>query len=120
MTTLRVGSTPFNMTRDINGFNGFGLVPAYDILSTTLTSEGGNQSFTVPGDKPNWIAIFSFDPGLRVFVALNTTATIPTSSFISDVSELNPTAWYVQNGDVLNFITPDTAAYVTVKLYTLL
>ncbi len=112
MTTL------FNMTRDINGYNGFGLMPADDKQSTTLSANAA-QSFVVPSNFPYWLAIFEIDPGLRVFVAHNTTATLPNSSFGSGVSDLNPTAWRVKAGDTLSFITPDASAYVVVPMYAL-
>lgn len=118
MTTKVIGSTLFQMTRDINGYNGFGLVPAYDIFRTTLTSGGGEQTFTVPSNYAYWIAVFYIDPGLRAFVSLNATATLPGAAFSNGgVAEGNPTALAVQAGDVIHMITPDTAVYTTVKLY---
>lgn len=116
MTTL------FNMIRDINGYNGFGL-PFSDTGFQTTLAQNVAQPYTIPlsisANYSKYIAIFSFDPGLRIFVANNTTAEVPGSSFASTVSELNPTARLVKGGDVLSFITPDTAAYVNVKLYAI-
>ncbi len=108
----------FSMTRDVNGFNGFGVFPSLDIWNTTLAANT-EQHFTVPASAAKWIAVFSFDPGLRIFCAYNLTAAVPGASFVSGTAELNPTAWEVKAGDVLSFITPDTSAYMTVKFYAL-
>ncbi len=111
-------SQKFIMTRDINGFNGFGLRVCLDIWSVQL-SANTEQHFTVPSNHKNWIAIFSYDPGLRVFVAVGQTAAVPGGSIGTGTSALNPTAKQVVLGDVISLITPDTSAFVTVELYAL-
>lgn len=121
--------TPFSMTRDINGYNGFGLQFSLDKYSATLVQStdttlavpvsgpfGSGQSTTVA----RFIAIFSYQPGATVWVANNATAAVPAgASFAAVSSELLPTARYVKAGDVLHFITPDTSAQVGVTFYVL-
>jgi hypothetical protein len=107
-----------NMTRDVTGATTYGRQESQDIYQTNLAANV-NQSFTVPSNNAKWLAIFSFDPGLRVFVNVNATATVPGSSFARGGGELNPTAFQVNAGDVINFITPDAAAYVTASLYAI-
>lgn len=121
-------TTKFNLTRDINGVNGFGL-PFSDTAYNTILSANSEQHFTVPANmgmgasgtsySSQWIALFNFDPGTRVWVADNVTAAIPGSSFAATNSELNPAARMVQGGDVLSFITADTSVSVSVSLYSL-
>lgn len=115
-------STPFDMGRDINGFNAFAPIYSDTVYQTTL-SANIEQHFTVPGSKigqfQNYIAVFSFDPGLRIFFANNVMAVIPGILFAAGPGELNPTTRYVKAGDILSFITPDTTAYVTVALYVI-
>jgi hypothetical protein len=108
----------FILTRDINGFNGFGLNPSNYIEEVQLL-QSAEQHFTVSSQNKNWLAIFSYDPGLRIFVADNATAAVPTTTFALGHSDLNPTALKVKGGDVLSFITPDTTAFVVVKFYGL-
>ncbi len=48
----------------------------------------------------------------------NSTPTIPASGTVGtqQYNEFRPKKRYVQGGDVLNFITPDTNAYIGVSL----
>lgn len=111
--------TLFAMTRDINGYNGFGLPFSINKYSATLTT-GAEQTFTVPSETRNYIVIFSFEPGARVWVAKNETAAVPAgATVVSTTSELNPTARQVLGGDVLHFITPDVTADMGITLYAL-
>ncbi len=110
-------STKFNMTRDINGYNGFGLKFADDSYQTTLAANVA-QTLTVPSNYPNWIAIFVVSPGSNIWIANNDEATVPGGSFLQDSSELNPVARQVKSGDILSFITADaTNPYVNVLFY---
>ncbi len=117
MATNNTSSTKFILTRDINGYNGFGLPFAFDNYQTTLAANVA-QTITVPSNFGTWIAIFSFSPGTNVWVANNDTAEIPGASFASSLSQLNPVAREVHAGDVLSFITAEsTNPYVNVALY---
>ncbi len=132
--------TKFNMTRDINGYNGFGLVftdTAYSCAlaantDTTLTvptgSSIGGAAYPVSGihaentgtPESQLIAIFEYNPGAVVWVANNTTAAVPAgATFAATASELNPAARAVTAGDVLHFITPDSGDVVSVLFYWL-
>lgn len=111
-------TTIFNMTRDINGFNGFGLEFADDNQKTTL-AVGVEQHFTVSSNYSTWLAVFSFEPGSSVWVANNETAAVPSGSFSSTDSQLNPSARKVFGGDVLSFISNNTTAEIGVSLYAI-
>ncbi len=101
-------STKFSMQRDINGYNGFGILPTTDIQAAYL-ADGVAQSITVPDNYAVWIAIFSYSPGSNIWVSFDgDTATVPTASFASSNSVLNPAARTVKAGDTISFITNDT------------
>jgi len=122
--------TPFSLTRDINGYNGFGLAFADDKYSATV-AQSTDTTLTVPSSFPagytrpyanaRYLAIFSYEPGAQVWVANNETAAIPAgASFASTTSELNPSARVVAGDDVLHFYTADaTGAAVGVIFYAL-
>lgn len=100
-------STKFSMTRDINGYNGFGILPTQDAFAAALAA-GVADSVTVPANYQNWIAIFSFSPGSSVWVSFNDTAVSPAGAFAASTSVLNPSARQVKAGDVISFYTDDT------------
>jgi hypothetical protein len=119
----------FSMTRDINGYNGFGLKPSDTNISATLTVST-DTTFTVPGNtqiggvnyqtKASWLAIFSIDPGDSVWVSINAVASAPAgSTFASTTSFLNPAAIEVQQGDVIHCFTTQTGVDVSVRFYSL-
>jgi hypothetical protein len=108
-------STKFNMIRDISGYNGFGIIPTYDIQGCSLTANAA-QTFTVPSNYPQWIAIFSVTPGANVFVNFTTTATVPSGTVGVITSVLLPSARAVKGGSTFSVITPDaTSPYITVE-----
>lgn len=122
-------ATPFNMTRDINGFNGYGLKFSDTKSSVTLAS-ATDTSLTVPGamamggngisTTSQWLAVFSYQPGANIYVALNQTAASPSgASFADTTSDHLPAARLVNGGDVLHFFTNDTSADVTVLFYSI-
>jgi hypothetical protein len=113
------GSTPFALTRDINGYNGFGLPFSKNNFKVILQANAA-QSFTVPSNAQNWIVIFSIEAGSKVWVDPTTTAAIPTSTIGASTSVLNPTGRQVSAGTVISMITGDTTAQVCVSLYVLL
>jgi hypothetical protein len=113
-------STKFQMTRDINGYNGFGVMPSEDI-QTGLLAVGVAQSVTVPDNFENWIAIFSYTPGASIWVSFTTTAIAPTGAFSSSASTLNPAARQVKAGQTISFITADsTNPLVSVEFQAIL
>ncbi len=108
-------STKFNMIRDISGYNGFGIIPTYDIQGCSLTANAA-QTFTVPSNYSNWIAIFSYTPGSNIFVSFTTTAAVPSGTVGALTSVLNPSARAVAGGSTFSVITPDaTSPYITVE-----
>lgn len=112
-------STKFAMTRDINGYNGFGLMFADDKYSVTLAAATG-ATLTIPGNFAKWLVIFAYEPGTHVWVANNATAAVPAgATLVATTSELNPTARHVKAGDVLSLITANTTADVGVSLYAI-
>lgn len=111
--------TPFSMTRDINGYNGFGLPFSINQYSATL-AQNTDTTLTVPSYANNYIAIFAYQEASTVWVAKNNTAGVPAgSTFAATKSQLMPAAHYVAAGDVLHFFTADTSAVVSVMLYAL-
>ena len=120
-------TTKFNMTRDINGYNGFGL-PASDTNYSATLAISTDTSLTVPtvfalGDssstsKAKLIAIIVPDPGSSVWVALNTAASAPAgASFAATASFLNPAALEVKGGDVIHFFCTTANVSVSVRFY---
>ena len=124
-------ATLFSLTRDINGYNGFGLAFSDTKVSATVAAST-DTTYTIGGDaamgaiaQPSvnkYLAIFSYEPGSQVWVANNAVAAVPVgASFASTASELNPSARVVNAGDVLHFFTPDAGgAVVSVVIYALL
>lgn len=110
--------TPFNLVRDINGYNGFGLAFSVDKYSVSLASST-DTTLTIPSYAAKYIAIMSYEPGTNVYVANNATAEVPVgATFAATTSELNPVARLVNAADVLHFIS-GTAVDVGVTLYAL-
>lgn len=110
----------FNMTRDINGYNGFGLPPSQDMFSGVIEA-GVEQTVTVPespySDFPHVLAVFGLEPGSNNWVAYNQTAVAAAGSLASTNSELNPSARILKGGDVIHFITNDTSNEIGVSFY---
>lgn len=122
-------ATKFALSRDVNGYNGFGLKFTDTAYSCTLATST-DTSLAIPeyasiggaayygNAEPKLIAIFSYDPGSSVWVAKNTAASVPAgSSFAATASELNPSAREVSGGDVLHFFSAGTTINVSVSLY---
>jgi hypothetical protein len=105
------------MTKDVAGYNGFGLVPSSDSYAGLLAM-GVADSVTVPSQYPRYLAVFSFTPGSNVWVDVLTTAAAPAGAISATSAELNPAARLVQKNQTISFITQDTAgAYVSVLFY---
>ncbi len=118
-----------NLTRDINGFNAFGLDFSDTNYSATLVTST-DTILTVPkissiggasyqdGSQPYWLAVMEYDPGTSVWVALNTTANTPGgSSLTATASQLNPSARRVKGGDILHFFTNGTGVSISICFY---
>lgn len=101
--------TALSLTRDINGFNTFGTAFSSEKASALLAN-GVEDTVQAPSSNPKgYLAVFSYQPGASVWVALNATAVVPASTFSSTNSELNPSAREVPATSTLHFITSDTA-----------
>lgn len=111
--------TKLLLTRDQAGYNTFGLPFSSQKFDTTLAI-GVEQTLTAPTNNVlGYLAIFSYEPGAKVWVALGATATVPGVAFGATDSELNPTAREVPVGSVLHFITNDATAEIGVAFYEL-
>lgn len=125
-------TTKFSMTRDINGFNGFGLVPSDTNYSVTLTVSTdttltvpssvaiGKQGPSVSSAAPISLAVITSDPGTTIWVAMNTTAAVPAGATLAATSSMmNPGAIEVKGGDVIHIISSGTGVNVSVRFYSL-
>lgn len=114
--------TTLNMIRDVAGKNTFGTQFSTNTAKTILAA-GVEQHTTVPTGFSNgkWLAIMQFEPGTKVWVTNNATATVPASTFAGSTgsSVLNPPPKEVSGGDVLSFITDDASAEVSVEYQAL-
>ena len=77
------------------------------------------HTHTVNSYDQEYLAIFSYAPGSSVFVGVNETATVPTTTADDSTAEGLPTAYDVKQGDVISFITSETDVWVTVAFYNL-
>src|SRR3990167_17922 len=110
-------ATKLNLTRDVAGFNAFGLVPSTDSYAGVLAATVA-QTITVPSAYPAYLAVLSYTPGANVWVNFVTTAVTPPGAIGADLNELNPAGRRVLKGTTISFITPDAAgAYVSVLFY---
>lgn len=122
MTTL------YNVNTVLQGVNGFGS-PFCDTVFTATLGAAAETHFTVPGKAAmgmasagtshnTYLAVFSYAPAAKVWVANNGTAAVPAgAAFAASTSELSPTAKIVKSGDVLSMICT-AGADVSVSLYS--
>lgn len=113
--------TKLAMIRDINGYVTFQL-PFCDIKKSATLTVGSEATITVPGSTSStkYLAVFRYEPGAKVYFALNATAAVPAgATFATTTSCLNFPGTQVETGDVLHFITSDATASVGVELYEL-
>lgn len=109
-------STKLSLTKDINGYNAFGLIPTFDIYAASLTANA-EQHFVVPGYFQYWLAIFTYSPGASVWVDFAGTATIPGGTIGLFTSVLNPAGRQVKAGSTISFITSDaTSPFICIEL----
>jgi hypothetical protein len=109
--------TKFNMTKDVAGYNGFGVTPCLDSY-TGLLAVGVADSVVTPSEYPAYIAVLSYTPGSNVFVDTVTTAAAPVGAIAASSACLNPSGLRVLKGTTISFITPDAAgAYVSVRFF---
>jgi hypothetical protein len=106
-----------NFTRDAGGYNTFGL-PFTSDTATGILTPNVETIITVPSNYPYWEAFFSYLPGAAVWVFLNQTAVVPTTTFaFGNGGELNPGVKPCMGGDTIHLITLDAADQVGIVLY---
>lgn len=107
MTDLR----QYNVSGFFRGFSDLGL-PFSKVFNATLAA-ATDTSLTVPvvsgmgainsQTQPKMLALFSYQSGADVWVALNTAASAPAGAAFADASSvLNPKYKVVQAGDVIH------------------
>ena len=110
-------STVLNFGRDVQGYNAYAPLIAVDNYSATLIT-GTASNITVPSNHETWIAVFSYQPGVTVWVTTNGTAASPAGgTFSSTNSQLLPSTRTVYAGDVISLITDTATADVGVSFY---
>ena len=103
-------TTKLNFQRDVQGYNSFAAPVSTDKYSATLAS-GGNATVTVPSNFNNWVVSFSYQPGSNVWVAYNTTATVPAgATFAATSSELLPGSRAVEKATTINLLNNSAGA----------
>lgn len=109
-------STKLSLTKDINGYNAFGVIPTYDVWAGSL-AVSTEQHIVVPSNFEYWLAIFTYSPGANVWVDFSTTATVPTTTISLVSTVLNPSGRQVKAGQTISFITADaTSPFVCIEL----
>lgn len=79
-------------------------------------------TYTVPDNNGLPIqALFSYASNSNIFVGYNATPVIPTENVVNTTQgvEYKPAKRFVNGGDVLSFISPDSATYMGVSFRSL-
>lgn len=122
-------TTAYNISDYSRGVNGFGLPFCDTVFTATLVADT-LATVTIPGNATlgptvyqidKFLAVFSYEPGSSVFVAVNGDAELPNGDdFEQSNSELNPSCKLVRAADVLSFVSNNIAAHVSVAIYAFL
>lgn len=120
--------TQLIITKDVNG------VATYGIPFNGKDNNGTDTSFKMKlsANTPKnvvapsingepMLAIFSYEPGSKVWVAQNPETSIspPSGDPEATPAQLNPPSRNVFMGDTLQFVTSDTSAEACVSFYTI-
>ncbi len=119
-------TTQYNIPEVANGINGFGTLFCDTIYSVTLGA-ATEATVTVPGNGAmgstgidRYIAVFSYETNIGVWVSVNATATVPAgATFVATRSALNPSAKQVKAGDIIHMITATASTDVSVEFYAI-
>lgn len=117
---------PYYINESLQGVNGFGSPFCPNVFTSTLAA-ATNTTLAVPNKTAigmgvattinTYLAVFSYAPGAKVWVAVNATAAVPAgAAFAASSSELNPPAKTVKATDVINMICT-AGADVSVAFY---
>jgi hypothetical protein len=114
-------STSFNLGRDLTGANTF-LAPDSNNKMSMVLAAGVAQTVTVPlaenSSQYKWDVIFSFEPGSKVWTAINSVAVVPAGAVSATNSSLNRVGYCrLKSGDTISFITDDTLVEVGVEFF---
>lgn len=94
-------------------------MPLSDTAYQFGLSTNSAQSVTIPGAATvRYQAYFEYASNSNVFVCKNASPTVPSLGSVGSqqYNEFKPIKRYLNGGDVLYLITPDTSAYVGVSL----
>lgn len=110
---------PYNSNYDLT-------VPFSDVCAQIHLQASTEETYTVPGNSTQKYSVrFGYASDSNVFVRMNATAGIPGAGLVTQeqYNEFKPgfdgSQRYVNGGDVIHFITPDTTAYVGISLRSL-
>lgn len=121
-------TTVYNVNKNFQGVNGYG-TPFCDQTFTATIAAATATALPVPGTSAmgmapatksanTFLAVFTYAPSAKVWVANNHTAAIPAgAAFAASNSVLNPPAKIVKTGDILSFICT-AGADVCVEFYS--
>jgi hypothetical protein len=107
------------MTRDINGYVTYGLPFTEFNYFVVLAADTAQTLVTVPDDANLWEAVFYYQDGTSVYVALNDTAEVPDGTPAQTSSQGKPGSRLVKAGDTVSVITANDSAEVGVSLYAI-
>jgi len=127
---------PLTTTRDINGYmttgSQTGRRPSDTAIYFTMNVTPGTvTSVTVPANSnptfgsQRMVAYFRFadplrgNPAVWVQPSASPTITLPSATVASTTAELNPIAWEVVPGQVLQFISPEAGDMVSIVFYAI-
>lgn len=122
-------ATTFNINSNITGAQDFGL-PFCTAVYTARLAVTTDTSLTVPSEVPaglpgfkgRFIAVFSYAKAVTkdVWVAVGIAASAPAGAgFALSPSELNPTAKYVNSGDVIHMFAVVADTDVSIAFYAI-
>ena len=105
-----------SFARDTQSFNTFLRNPAPIVVDGQLATSV-EQTYTIPSDYPFYAVIFGWEQGNNIYVNINNTAAVPSGSFSTGGSEVNPVGYWLIAGSVIHVITDDTSVNMSMSLY---
>jgi hypothetical protein len=98
-------------------------VPVSDVCAQVHLTTGVVQTYTVPGAATQYYSgRFTYISTSNVFIRINAVPTVPgpDSVGVEPYNEFRPgddgSQRYLKGGDVVQFVTPDAAAYVGLSI----